>query len=123
MSKTLPQPIDNSADVIDIRDVFARIDYLAGDPHPDDELTALRALVEECAGNGGDEERDGIWYPVTLIRDSYFQEYAQELADECGLINREVSWPYTCIDWDKAARELRMDYTAIDFDCVTYWIR
>ena len=29
----------------------------------------------------------------------------------------------TCIDWAQAARELRMDYTSVDFDGVTYWIR
>ena len=27
------------------------------------------------------------------------------------------------IDWAQAAHELQMDYTSVDFDGVTYWIR
>ena len=26
-------------------------------------------------------------------------------------------------DWERATRELQMDYTEVDFDGVTYWIR
>lgn len=32
-------------------------------------------------------------------------------------------WPFTCIDWDKAAQELQMDYTSVEFDGITYWVR
>jgi hypothetical protein len=28
-----------------------------------------------------------------------------------------------CIDWNEAASELQMDYTAVEFDGVTYWVR
>lgn len=82
------------------------------------ELKALTDLAEEAEGYSDDWE-----YGATLIRDSYFEEYAQELAEEIGAIDRNASWPYTCIDWDQAARELRMDYTSIEFDGVTYWVR
>jgi hypothetical protein len=58
-----------------------------------------------------------------MIRDSYFKEYAQEFAEDIGAINKNASWPNTCIDWDQAARELQMDYTSVNFDGVTYWIR
>jgi hypothetical protein len=27
------------------------------------------------------------------------------------------------IDWEATARNVRTDYTAVDFDGVTYWIR
>ena len=57
------------------------------------------------------------------IRDSYFQTYAQELADECCEMPKDIKWPYTCIDWEKAARELQMDYTSVEFDGITYWVR
>ena len=58
------------------------------------------------------------------MRDSYFKDYAMELAEELARDEaRDRSWPNTCIDWDQAARELRMDYTAVDFDGITYWIR
>jgi antirestriction protein len=39
-------------------------------------------------------------------------EFAENMADECGMIETKVSWPYTCIDWDWAARELMYDYSA-----------
>lgn len=83
-----------------------------------DELAALEALAEEARGYSEDWE-----YGVTLIRDSYFKEYAQELAEDIGAINRDAVWPNTCIDWDQAAEALQMDYALIEFDGVTYWVR
>jgi hypothetical protein len=134
--------IDNTEDLIDSRDVIERIeeletegalrasvpgeswgevadrdaaDYLDDDDA--DELRALRELAKECA-NYSD------WgHGETLIRDSYFVTYAQELADDIGAVNSEIGWPYSCIDWEKAAWELRMDYTSVEFDGITYWIR
>jgi hypothetical protein len=88
-----------------------------------DELETFRALLEDLRGNGGDEQWNGDWYPVTLIRDSYFKDYAQELAEDIGAINSDASWPNNCIDWDKAARELQMDYSSVEFDGVTYHYR
>lgn len=89
-----------------------------------EELATLEALLEECKdAGGGDEQWNGDWYPVTLIRESYFEEYAQELAYETGAITDGAQWPYTCIDWAQAARELKMDYTGVEFDGVTYCTR
>ena len=49
---------------------------------------------------------------VILIRDSYSEDYAQELAEDNGAISSsDASWPNTCVDWKQAARELQMDYT------------
>lgn len=140
-------------DVIDLRDVIARVEELRearesmreefdADPanngvdyanwvrHQDaitseecDELAVLESLLSECKGAGGDEQWEGDWYPGTLIRDSYFEDYAQELAEDIGAINPDASWPNNCIDWERAARELRMDYTSVEFDDVTYWTR
>lgn len=121
--------ISNSADLIDIRDVIARVEDLEGqaDYQQDDldELETLTALLEECKGNGGDEEWRGDWYPGTLIRDTYFKDYAQELAEDIGAIDttKTYGWPLSYIDWDAAADALRMDYTAVEFDGVTYWTR
>jgi len=82
------------------------------------ELAELKALQEQAEGYAGD------WrHGATLVRDSYFRCYAQELAEDIGALDRNASWPYTCIDWDRAARELRMDYTAVDFAGVAYWVR
>ena len=127
--------IDNSQDMIDSRDVIARIEELEGDlvdcddgqecPDCDwkrDELKILKALADEASGYAADWQ-----YGEALIRDSYFRDYAEELAEDCGMIQSDISdkWPYTCfdIDWEQAARELQQDYTCVDFDGVTYWIR
>jgi hypothetical protein len=81
-----------------------------------DELKILKELAEE-----GEDSPD--WsYGETLIRDSYFEEYAQQLAEDCGMVQSGVGWPNSCIDWAQAARELQMDYTQVEFDNVTYWI-
>lgn len=143
--------IDNSADILDSRDVIARIDYLESEretiaealddvpPLGDDEhatalaaaqealadweeeegaeLRALKALADEASGSAD-------WpHGEALIRDSYFEDYARELAEDIGAMRDSDSWPYTCIDWEKAARELQYDYTSVDFAGVTYWIR
>lgn|SRR5574337_519667 len=117
-------------DVIDLRDVIARVEELregrdeSGETADDaEELAVLESLLSECKGAGGDEQWEGDWYPVTLIRDSYFEDYAQELAEDIGAINPDASWPNNCIDWERAARELQMDYTSVEFDDVTYWTR
>jgi hypothetical protein len=123
--------IDNTEDVIDSRDVISRIEELQGereaitdqadlddwDGDNGDELDALKALAEEASGSPD-------WnHGETLIRDSYFKTYAQELAEDCCEVPKDLAWPYTCIDWDQACRELQMDYTSVDFDGVDYWIR
>lgn len=82
-----------------------------------EELKILKSLAEECSYSPG-------WaYGETLIRDSYFEEYAQELAEDCGMVQRGLGWPNSCIDWAQAARELQQDYTQVEFDNVTYWVR
>jgi antirestriction protein len=37
-------------------------------------------------------------------------DFAESLADDLGYTNKGDSWPYTCIDWKQAARELMWDY-------------
>jgi hypothetical protein len=137
----MSQDISNSDNTIDSRDVIARIEELTDEiadaqadiDNPDtevsesaaadieelrSELRALEALQSEAEGYAADWQ-----HGETLIRDSYFKTYAQELADDIGAVPRDLSWPATCIDWDQAARELQMDYTSVDFDGVTYWVR
>lgn len=138
--------ISNLDDTIDVRDIIALVeelreerDYLQlaldGGSQEDvnalaewetdnaEELAELESLLDDLNGMGGDEQWEGDWYPVTLIRDSYFQDYAQELAEECGMIDINAKWPMTCIDWGQAARELQWDYSSVEVNGVTYWTR
>lgn len=82
------------------------------------ELASLHSLAEQ-----GREAAADWQYGETLIRDDHFETYAQELAEETGMVKENAAWPYTCIDWTEAARQLQQDYTSVDYDGVTYWIR
>jgi antirestriction protein len=88
-----------------------------------EELESLKALIEDIRSDWGNEALvDG----VTLIRDGYFTQYAQQYAEDTGAITDDPQynrWPLMYIDWDAAARDLQMDYSAIDFDGETYWVR
>jgi hypothetical protein len=139
--------VSNTEDVIDSRDVIERIEELeaerqglaetadAGDnteaerlaaradlkawgEENAEELSALKSLAEQASDYAADWECG-----ETLVRGSYFETYAQELAEDCGMVQEGALWPNTCIDWEQAARELKMDYTSVDFDGVDYWIR
>lgn len=133
--------LDLTADMIDVRDIIARVEELReereaseldakeyGGPNDDwkeerAELAMLESLLDELQGNGGDEQWEGNWYPVTLIADSYFEDYAWELAEDTGAIDKAATWPNTCIDWEKAAKELAYDYTSIDIGENSYYYR
>jgi hypothetical protein len=130
--------ISNSDDVIDSRDVIARIaeleserddythdddgnltnaDWAADNPDEAAELTALTALAEEA------EQYAADWkYGEALVRDSYFTEYAMDLLEDSGDLPKDLPH-YVVIDREATARNIQMDYTAIEYDGVTYWIR
>lgn len=129
----MTRDIDNTQDIIDSRDVIARIEELEAEQEAllDDEreadgeweayygqeLAALKALADEAEGSP--DWRHG----EVLIRYSYFEDYARQLAEDVGAISDDAQWPCNCIDWEQAANELRMDYFSVDFDGVDYWIR
>lgn len=117
-------------DIIDSREVIERIaelediegieDQIAALEESDDatELVALRELAAEAEGYASD------WrHGAQLIHDSYFEDYARELAGDIGAISRDAKWPLQHIDWAAAAAELQQDYTAVDFDGETYWVQ
>ena len=86
------------------------------------ERAILRSFMESIAGYGGDEQWEGSWYPVTLIRDSYFPDYAEELIKDCGYISKDLpSWIE--IDWQSTAKNIQVDYDSAELVDVTYWYR
>ena len=109
-------------DRLDSEEIIARINELESqdDLCSDDEYDELRALLD-LAEQG--ETLDDWEYGLQLIRDTDFEDYAQELAEDIGAIPETTSWPARCIDWEQAARELQMDYTPLEFAGVTYWAR
>lgn len=126
--------IDNTDDIIDSRDIDARIEELEdmmndceGEDAIDewestsesDELNYLRSLRDDLEGYCPDWK-----YGVTLIRDSYFQEYAEELIKDIGDLPAELpGYIEAHIDWKGVADDIQQDYTSGEFDGVTYWAR
>lgn len=80
------------------------------------ELKSLAELREQFDSKTWE---DGI----TFVKDSYFEEFAEDEADQLGLVEDVCCWPYNCIDWSKAADQLQMDYSSVEFDGETYWYR
>lgn len=115
---------DFGNDTIDVRDLTEAYDELAGlgldldemDPDDQDLFKAIEAALNSLKGEGDDVKWRGHWYPALLIRYDYFIEYAQDMAAELGLTDDELRWPYTHIDWEQAARELRADYSEVDIN-------
>ena len=132
----------NSQEVLDVREVIGAFEALEtrftefslelttkrilGELADDDdyqEFKHLETFLERLSGGGNDNEWRGNWYPGTLIRDDHWVTYAQEYAEDTCSIRELADWPHNCINWDMAARELRMDYLCADYDDVTYWFR
>lgn len=126
--------VDSNQDIIDSRDVIARIEELEelGTPeHPEDgedaftgldqdeanELESLRKLAEQG------ENWDDWNYGVTLIRETYFEEHARQLASDLGMVVEDAAWPACHIDWEAAADALRVDYGTVEYEGVTYYAR
>lgn len=105
-------------------DIIAARDYLAGlpslSPEEGDEIGELNRLIAEGENTITDWENG-----ATLIRDSAFLEFAQEWADTIADSRAEKEsrdrWPGSCIDWDRAAKELRTDYYLFQINGVTFW--
>lgn len=130
--------ISNSDDTIDSRDVIERIETLQGEredfehdgdgnrtesdwaeAHPEEavELAALEALAAEAEGYADD------WsYGAALIRDSYFTDYCEELVKDIADLPKDIPG-YIVIDWEATAENIKVGYTSVEFDGVTYWVR
>lgn len=61
-------------------------------------------------------------YGETFIAESFFEQYAEQYAEDIGAIGYS-NWPSCHIDWSAAADDLKMDYTEIDFLGYTFWAR
>lgn len=141
----MSRSIDNGQDIMDSRDVIKAFEEMAQEREDllemiedaedvDEKIDAEKALKDWDDDNGpefealealcaeGEDLEDWV-HGATLIRDSYFTEYAQQSAVDIGAINKNQSWPNNCIDWDEAADQLKQDYSCVEFDGVTYWVR
>ena len=131
------EEINENSDTLDSRDIIARLDALTAwleehgidlDSDPDEfapdveDVFYERKALAEFAAQG--ESYAGDWnHGEVLINATHFEDYAQQLAEDIGAVNKDATWPNNCIDWTQAAEELRGDYTAIEFKGSTFYVR
>jgi antirestriction protein len=76
--------------------------------------TIAKALEEHGPAWAAYYDNQGGLERVDSFEDDYcgewdsIEDYAQELAGELGAVPSDVSWPCTCIDWERAARDLEL---------------
>lgn len=117
--------ITNTDNVIDSRDIIERIEELeeliASESTSDEfleyttEYDTLMTLAEECSDYACDWEYGGA-----LIHEDYFEQYMDDMLEDCGDIPKNLpSYLTITVDYDA----LKQDYTEVDFDGETYYIR
>lgn len=82
-----------------------------------DEFLAVRRLCEE-----GENYAPDWQYGETVIAESYFTEYAQDMLKDTGELPQEIPG-YVAIDWEQTAANIKVDYTEIEYDGDTYLVR
>lgn len=81
-----------------------------------EELDALIELCDDCS------EKNADWgYGTCIIHDDYFIQYAKDLASDINGFQHQ--WPCNHIDWDAAAEALKDDYSEVEYDGDTYFVR
>lgn len=107
-----------SETVIDTRSLEEIRNWLDDGDDTDEEDRALVTAIDEL------REDVTEWYDGNvLIRDDYFVEYAQETAEDLGAVDDSSRWPCDCIDWERAADELALDYHEVEFNGHTWKVR
>ena len=119
--------ITNDMDVIDSRDIIERIEELESfiednvNENSDDitewkeELRILAELAEE-----GEQYSPDWKYGSTLIHENYFEQYMDEMLEDCGDIPKDIPcYLDITVNYDM----LKWDYTELDFDGETYFVR
>jgi len=116
--------ITNCDKIIDSRDLIEYIEYLEdviNDESFDEDKEELEKLKEFKNEIEETFSAEVMKYGVCLINDDYFEEYAQELAEDVGAIDRNQNWPANHIDWNAAAEQLKQNYTEVEFDGQSFW--
>jgi hypothetical protein len=120
--------LDNTHDTIDSRQIIERIEELqdmrddAGngigvwENDDQDELDMLNRL------SGSGSTVSGWDHGVTLVRESYFRDYAIEYISEVNEAALSAARNAgLVIDWDATARDLKTNFTSIEWDGITYY--
>ena len=107
------------SDIIDSRDLLEELETLDEEDSYDKERIEMIDDLKEEVG------KDNFEMGVTFIRENYWVQYCEDLAYDCGYMDRQDDnnpLQYY-IDWQGWADAVEMDYDQIDFDGDTYYWR
>lgn len=86
-----------------------------------EELKALKSLIDDLQGMGGDERWRGGWYPANLIRYSAFENAMDEMVADCYDLDALKLPSFVTLTLDYEA--LEQDYSSVDVFGVEYLCR
>ena len=107
------------SDIFDSRDLLDELKTLDEEDDYDRERIEMIDDLKEEVG------KDNFEMGVTFIRENYWVEYCEDMAYDCGYMDRQDDnnpLQYH-IDWQGWADAVEMDYSQIDFDGDTYYWR
>ena len=107
------------SDIIDSRDLLEELETLDEEDSYDKERIEMIDDLKEEVG------KDNFEMGVTFIRENYWVQYCEDLAYDCGYMDRQDNNNplHYHIDWQGWADAVEMDYSQIDFDGDTYYWR
>ena len=107
------------SDIIDSRDLLDELKTLDEEDSYDKERIEMIDDLKEEVG------KDNFEMGVTFIRENYWVQYCEDLAYDCGYMDRQDNNNplHYHIDWQGWADAVEMDYSQIDFNNDTYYWR
>lgn len=109
---------------LDLKELADELDDLRGrendedwplDEDDEDRLKALSKLEDELG-----DLHVASRYKSPMCSDSDWREYCEEMADDCGMCERNSTLA-NYVDWDRWADDCQSDYSSVEFDGETYW--
>ena len=82
------------------------------------QLADLRKFQEQCSEYSSDWACD--W--IQAIHEDNWVEYVREMLEDGGDIPKDLP-SYIAIDWQDTADNIAVDYTQIELDGTTYYVR
>ena len=105
------------SDILDSRDLLEELETLDEEDSYDKERIEMIDDLKQEVG------KDNFEMGVTFIRENYWVQYCEDLAYDCGYLDRQENPLHFHIDWQSWADAVEMDYDQIDFDGDTYYWR
>jgi antirestriction protein len=102
----LSDSIGESLSIQELEDIFEAIEAVESS-HLDADV--IQAYIDNI---GGDIDSSTIADAEEAYQGEFKsdEDFAEEMAEQLGYMNEAKGWPFNCIDWEWAARELMYDY-------------